>query len=120
MTRSSSPTATVRAFKTRLPNAFDMQPRSLYGKLSRLAFYGAPDRAALAGLLAELSDAVASQGLESLTWETVVFHAGEQTREIRLPLDGRGKKYATPGWHFLSPYASRIGWGSSEMSNALF
>jgi FkbM family methyltransferase len=84
VTPSSSPTASVRAFKTRLPNAFRMQPQSLYGKLSRLAFHGTPDRAALAGLLADLSDAAAAQRFESLTWETVVFRAGDRDREIRL------------------------------------
>ena len=84
MRASSLPTATVWAFKTRLPNAFEMQPQSLYGKLSRLAFYGAPDRVALAALLSDLADAVASQRLESLTWETVLFRAGDRHCEIRL------------------------------------
>jgi FkbM family methyltransferase len=84
MTDSSPPTATVRAFKARLPNAFEMQLQSLYGKLSRLAFYGAPDRATLAALLSELAHAVASQQIESLTWETVVFRNGNRRCEIRL------------------------------------
>jgi FkbM family methyltransferase len=84
VTTSSSATAIVRAFKTRLPNAFEMEPQSLYGKLSRLAFYGTPDRAALAAFLSDLTQAVASGRLESLTWETVVFRVGDQRRDIRL------------------------------------
>ncbi|WP_028312807.1 FkbM family methyltransferase [Derxia gummosa] len=77
-------TADILAFPATLPHFFDLEPRSVCGRLSRMAYFDGATRDGLGAVIADLTRGAGDPAGAALGHETLRFRVGDAWREVTL------------------------------------